>query len=74
MGDGVNVYLILVEFVVVGVIVGCILIVEEYMEYVSKINVMLGEVFCYLNFDKMFSFKKVEEEVKVCIILILNVV
>lgn len=35
------------------------------MEYVSKINVMFGEVFCYLNFDKMLSFKKVEEEVKV---------
>ena len=45
----------------------------EYMEYASKINAMSGEVFRYLNFDKMPSFKKAEEEAKARIIPTLNV-
>lgn len=61
------------ELVAVGAIVGRIPSAEEYMEYASKINAMSGEVFRYLNCDKMPSFKKAEEEAKSRIIPTLNV-
>jgi aconitate hydratase 2/2-methylisocitrate dehydratase len=73
LGDGANVYLTSAELAAVGAIVGRIPTAEEYMEYASKINAMSGEVFRYLNFDKMPSFKKAEEEAKARIIPTLNV-
>jgi len=73
LGDGANVYLTSAELAAVGAIVGRIPTAQEYMEYASKINAMSGEVFRYLNFDKMPSFKKAEEEAKARIIPTLNV-
>ena len=73
LGDGANVYLTSAELAAVGAIVGRIPTAKEYMEYASKINAMSGEVFRYLNFDKMPSFKKAEEEAKARIIPTLNV-
>jgi len=73
LGDGANVYLCSAELAAVGAIVGKIPTLEEYMEYASKIESMSGEVFRYLNFDRIESFKKAEEEAKANIIPTLNV-
>ena len=43
------------------------------MEYAGKIDSMSADVYRYLNFDKMESFKKAEEEAKAKIIPTLNV-
>lgn len=73
LGVGANVYLTSAELAAVGAVVGRIQTADEYMEYASKINAMSGEVFRYLNFDKMPNFKKAEEEAKARIIPTLNV-
>jgi aconitate hydratase 2/2-methylisocitrate dehydratase len=43
------------------------------MEYAGKIESMSGEVFRYLNFDRIESFKKAEDAAKANIIPALNV-
>lgn len=73
LGDGANVYLTSAELAAVGAIVGKLPTVEEYMEYANKIDSMSGDVFRYLNFDRMDEFKKAEEEAKAKIIPTLNV-
>ena len=73
LGDGANVYLTSAELAAVGAIVGRIPTAEEYMEYASKIDSMSGDVFRYLNFDRMDEFKKAEEAAKANIIPTLNV-
>lgn len=73
LGDGANVYLTSAELAAVGAIVGHLPTVEEYMEYASKIESMSGDVFRYLNFDRMDEFKKAEEDAKANIIPTLNI-
>lgn len=73
LGDGANVYLTSAELAAVGAIVGRLPTVEEYMEYANKIDSMSGDVFRYLNFDRMDEFKKAEEEAKANIIPALNI-
>ncbi|MFC3094577.1 bifunctional aconitate hydratase 2/2-methylisocitrate dehydratase [Alteromonas sediminis] len=72
LGDGANVYLCSAELAAVGAIVGRIPTAEEYMEYAGKIDSMHSEVFRYLNFDQMESFKEAEEKAKANIIPTLN--
>jgi len=72
LGDGANVYLCSAELAAVGAIVGRIPTTEEYMEYAGKIDSMHSEVFRYLNFDQMESFKEAEEKAKANIIPTLN--
>ncbi len=73
LGDGANVYLCSAEMAAVGAIVGKIPTAEEYMEYASKIDAMAGDVYRYLNFDRMDEFKQAEDEAKAKIIPTLNV-
>jgi aconitate hydratase 2/2-methylisocitrate dehydratase len=72
LGDGADVYLCSAEIAAVGAILGKIPSREEYMDYANKIDSMSSEVFRYLNFDRMESFKKAEEEAKANIIPTLN--
>jgi aconitate hydratase 2/2-methylisocitrate dehydratase len=72
LGDGADVYLCSAEIAAVGAILGKIPSKDEYMEYANKIDSMSSEVFRYLNFDRMESFKKAEEEAKANIIPTLN--
>ena len=72
LGDGADVYLCSAEIAAVGAILGKIPSKEEYMEYADKIDSMSGEVFRYLNFDRMEAFSKAEEEAKAKIIPTLN--
>ncbi|WP_371195699.1 bifunctional aconitate hydratase 2/2-methylisocitrate dehydratase [Glaciecola sp. SC05] len=73
LGDGANVYLCSAEMAAVGAVVGKIPTLEEYMEYAGKIESMSSEVFRYLNFDRIESFKKAEDAAKANIIPALNV-
>ncbi|MFT5542192.1 MAG: aconitate hydratase 2/2-methylisocitrate dehydratase [Glaciecola sp.] len=73
LGDGANVYLCSAEMAAVGAIVGRIPTAVEYMEYASKIESMSGEVFRYLNFDRMPKFMKAAEAAKDNIIPTLNI-
>jgi len=73
LGDGANVYLTSAELAAVGAIVGRIPTVDEYMEYAGKIDSMAAEVYRYLNFDKIESFMKAEEDAKAKIIPTLNI-
>ncbi|MBD3585911.1 bifunctional aconitate hydratase 2/2-methylisocitrate dehydratase [Salinimonas sp. HHU 13199] len=73
LGDGANVYLTSAELAAVGAIVGRIPTAEEYMEYAGKIDSMSADVYRYLNFDKMESFKQAEEDAKANIIPTLNI-
>ena len=73
LGDGADVYLCSAEMASVGAILGKIPSKEEYMDYADKIDSMSSEVFRYLNFDKIESFKKAEDEAKAKIIPTLNV-
>lgn len=72
LGDGADVYLCSAEMAAVGAILGKIPSKEEYMEYANKIDSMSSEVFRYLNFDRIESFKKAEDEAKANIIPTLN--
>jgi aconitate hydratase 2/2-methylisocitrate dehydratase len=67
------VYLCSAELAAVGAIVGKIPTTEEYMEYANKIESMSGEVFRYLNFDKMPKFAQAAEKAKADIIPTLNI-
>lgn len=72
LGDGADVYLCSAEMAAVGAILGKIPSKEEYMDYANKIDSMSSEVFRYLNFDRIESFKKAEDEAKAKIIPTLN--
>lgn len=72
LGDGANVYLCSAELAAVGAIVGKIPTMDEYMQYASKIESMSGDVFRYLNFDRMDVFKNAEAAAKKNIIPTLN--
>lgn len=72
LGDGADVYLCSAEMAAVGAIAGKIPTKEEYMDYADKIDSMSSEVFRYLNFDRIPSFKQAEDEAKAKIIPTLN--
>lgn len=73
LGDGANVYLCSAELAAVGSIVGKIPTPEEYMQYAGKIESMSGDVYRYLNFDRIEEFKQAEEAAKEKIIPALNI-
>lgn len=56
LGDGANVYLTSAEVAAVGAVLGRIPSVEEYMNYASNINSMSGEIYRYMNFDKIEEY------------------
>ncbi len=56
LGDGANVYLTSAELAAVGAILGKIPSVEEYMEYAKTIDSLSGDIYRYLNFDKMDQY------------------
>ncbi|MDP0588371.1 MAG: bifunctional aconitate hydratase 2/2-methylisocitrate dehydratase [Candidatus Endonucleobacter bathymodioli] len=56
LGDGANVYLCSAELAAVGAIMGKIPTLDEYMVYAKNIDNMAGEIYRYLNFDKLESY------------------
>jgi aconitate hydratase 2/2-methylisocitrate dehydratase len=64
LGEGANVYLTSAELAAVGAILGRLPTVAEYMEYAKKIDAMASEIYRYMNFDQIASFRKGAEEGK----------
>ncbi|WLD59515.1 bifunctional aconitate hydratase 2/2-methylisocitrate dehydratase [Salinispirillum sp. LH 10-3-1] len=56
LGDGANVYLASAELAAIASVLGKLPSPAEYLEYANKIDSMSGEVYRYLNFDKMDDF------------------
>lgn len=63
LGDGANVYLCSAELASVGAILGKIPTTKEYMEYASELDSMAGDIYRYLNFDKVASYQKAADEI-----------
>jgi len=58
LGNGANVYLSSAELAAVCSILGKIPTVQEYMEYVGRINETAEDTYRYLNFDQIDSYRK----------------
>jgi aconitate hydratase 2/2-methylisocitrate dehydratase len=56
LGDGANVFLTSAEVASVGAVLGKIPSVEEYMQFATSINSMAGDIYRYMNFDKMDEY------------------
>jgi len=68
LGDGANVYLASAELAAISSIVGKLPTVEEYMTYMEDINTMADEIYRYLNFHEIESFKKAAASVTIPIV------
>ncbi|MGB2222013.1 bifunctional aconitate hydratase 2/2-methylisocitrate dehydratase [Neptunomonas phycophila] len=56
LGNGANVYLASAELASVAAVTGKLPTVAEYMEYANRIDSMAGDIYRYLNFDKMDAY------------------
>jgi aconitate hydratase 2/2-methylisocitrate dehydratase len=62
LGDGANVYLTSAELASVGAILGRLPTPAEYQEYAENLDSMSAEIYRYMNFDQIASFKASAEE------------
>lgn len=58
LGKGANVFLSSAEVAAVSSILGRIPTVDEYRKYANKLNTMAPELYRYLNFDQIPSFRE----------------
>jgi aconitate hydratase 2/2-methylisocitrate dehydratase len=56
LGAGANVYLASAELASVAAVLGKLPTVAEYLNYANELNSMSGDIYRYLNFDKMSDF------------------
>lgn len=64
LGDGANVYLASAELAAVAAILGRLPTMEEYMNYMADLNTLSDEIYRYLNFNEIASFKEAATEVQ----------
>jgi len=64
LGDGANVFLASSELAAVCSLLGKIPTMEEYMQFMGKLDAMSGEIYRYLNFNEIASFMKGAERAK----------
>ncbi len=58
LGDGANVYLSSAELAAITSILGKLPSLDEYHSYMKNINTMSEDIFVYMNFDQISSYKK----------------
>ena len=58
LGDGANVFLASAEVAAISATLGHIPNPEEYANYMSEINAMSSDVYRYLNFHEIASYKE----------------
>ena len=58
LGDGANVFLASAELAAISATLGYIPTIEEYNEFMSEINTMGPDVYRYLNFHEIASYKE----------------
>jgi aconitate hydratase 2/2-methylisocitrate dehydratase len=64
LGDGANVFLASSELAAVSSLLGKIPTMDEYMQYMGKIDTMSDQIYRYLNFNEVASFVKGSERAK----------
>jgi len=57
LGDGANVFLASAELAAISSILGYLPTIEEYQHYMKEVNTMGPEVYRYLNFHQISSYK-----------------
>ncbi|MDA0979702.1 MAG: bifunctional aconitate hydratase 2/2-methylisocitrate dehydratase, partial [Proteobacteria bacterium] len=65
LGDGANVYLASAELAAVAAILGKLPTPAEYLEYAKELDTMSGEIYRYLNFHEIDSFKRTAAQVTI---------
>ena len=58
LGDGADVFLASAELSAISAILGYIPSISEYLQYMEEINTMGPEVYRYLNFNEIASYKE----------------
>ena len=58
LGDGANVFLASAEVAAISSTLGHIPTIDEYSEYMSEINAMGSDIYRYLNFHEIASYKE----------------
>ena len=69
LGDGANVYLASAELAAVAAILGKLPSLEEYMKHAQVIEKMSSDIYRYLSFDQIASFKKAAEKSRIAAVL-----
>jgi aconitate hydratase 2/2-methylisocitrate dehydratase len=64
LGDGANVFLASSELAAVCSLLGKIPTMDEYMQYMGKLDTMASTIYRYLNFNEVASFMKGAERAK----------
>ncbi len=64
LGDGANVFLASSELAAVCALLGKIPTMEEYMQYMGKLDTMSSKIYRYLNFNEVASFMHGAEKAK----------
>jgi len=67
LGQGSNVYLASAELASVAAVLGKLPSVAEYMEYAQRIDSMSGDIYRYMNFDRMPQYNDVAKGVKIAV-------
>ena len=65
LGDGANVFLASSELAAVCSLLGRIPTMDEYMQYMGKLDTLSAKIYRYLNFNEVASFMKGAERAKV---------
>jgi aconitate hydratase 2/2-methylisocitrate dehydratase len=64
LGDGANVFLASSELAAVCSLLGRIPTMDEYMQYMGKLDTMSAQIYRYLNFNEVAAFVKGSERAK----------
>ncbi len=65
LGDGANVYLASAELAAVSSVLGKLPSPEEYLEYAKDLDTMAADIYRYLNFHEIESFKQTADAVQI---------
>ena len=64
LGDGADVYLASAELAAISSILGKLPTTDEYQSFMSEINTMSADIFRYMNFNEIKSYKDAADNVK----------
>ncbi len=72
LGDGANVYLSSAELAAIASILGKLPTPDEYQSFMKDINTMSEDIFKYMNFDQISSYKKAADNASLPTVTIEN--
>ena len=64
LGDGADVYLASAELAAISSILGKLPTNDEYQSFMSEINTMSADIFRYMNFNEIKSYKDAADNAK----------